>query len=139
MKACVPMLLEPGHYIGPCPSNAAINAHWRLNISLDFNPSSSNFCEVQFIDGTKGQYLLQLSGNSSDALSLLLRRPGRLLHPLVDGHVLPTAKKGIIPFVLAPQSWGEGYLHSGIYWVQCRIEGPSGTQKNILPLSIYNP
>ncbi|MGB0194588.1 MAG: hypothetical protein ACPF8Z_05240, partial [Schleiferiaceae bacterium] len=58
------------------PSNAAINAQWRLNIALDFNPSSSNFCEVQFIDGPKGQYVLQLSGNSSDALSLILRRPG---------------------------------------------------------------
>ena len=58
------------------PSNAAINAQWRLNIALDFNPSSSNFCEVQFIDGPKGQYALQLSGNSSDALSLILRRPG---------------------------------------------------------------
>jgi hypothetical protein len=48
-------------------------------------------------------------------------------------------KKGAIPFVLAPQSWGEGYLHSGIYWVQCRLEGPRGTRKKILPLSIYNP
>jgi hypothetical protein len=52
---------------------------------------------------------------------------------------LPAAKKGAIPFVLAPQSWGEGHLHSGIYWVQCRLEGPRGTRKKILPLSIYNP
>lgn len=69
----------------------------------------------------------------------LLDRTGRLLHSLVDGHVLPTAKKGAIPFVLAPQNWGEGHLHSGIYWVQCRLEGPRGTRKKILPLSIYNP
>ena len=58
------------------PSKAAINAQWQLNITLDFNPSSSNFCEVQFIDGPKGQYVLQLSGKSTDDLSLILRRPG---------------------------------------------------------------
>jgi len=58
------------------PSKAAINALWQLKISLGFNPSSSNFCEFQFVNAPQGQYAIQLSGNSSDDLSLILRRPG---------------------------------------------------------------
>jgi len=90
--------------------------------------------------GTGLHATLWLHAERGDRLYVsLLDRTGRLLHPLVDGQELPTAKKGAIPFVLAPQSWGEGHLHSGIYWVQCRLEGPRGTRKKILPLSIYNP
>lgn len=91
-------------------------------------------------NGTGPHATLWLHAERGDRLYVsLLDRTGRLLHPLVEGQELPAAKKGAIPFVLAPQSWGEGHLHSGIYWVQCRIEGPRGTRKKILPLSIYNP
>ncbi len=90
--------------------------------------------------GTGPHATLWLHAERGDLLYVsLLDRTGRLLHDLVDGHVLPVAKKGAFPFVLAPQSWGEGHLRSGIYWVQCQIEGPRGTRKKILPLSIYNP
>jgi hypothetical protein len=90
--------------------------------------------------GTGPHATLWLHAERGDRLYVsLLDRTGRLLHPLVDGQELPAAKKGAIPFVLAPQSWGEGHLHSGIYWVQCRLEGPRGIRKKILPLSIYNP
>jgi len=90
--------------------------------------------------GTGLHATLWLHAERGDRLYVsLLDRTGRLLHPLVDGHELPAAKKGAIPFVLAPQNWVEGHLQSGIYWVQCRLEGPRGTRKKILPLSIYNP
>lgn len=90
--------------------------------------------------GTGPHATLWLHAERGDRLYVsLLDRTGRLLHPLVDGQELPAAKKGAIPFVLAPQSWGEGRLQSGIYWVQCQLEGPRGTRKKILPLSIYNP
>jgi len=90
--------------------------------------------------GTGPHATLWLHAERGDRLYVsLLDRTGRLLHPLVDGQVLPVAKKGAIPFVLAPQNWSEGHLKSGIYWVQCRLEGTRGTRKKILPLSIYNP
>lgn len=82
------------------PSRAAIQAQWDLKITLEFNPSSANFCEFRFLQNPQGHYAVRLSGNSTDDLSLLLRTaekdtvlaalPGYLntSKPALDLHIL---------------------------------------------------
>lgn len=66
---------DAGTLLWQRPSRASINAIWTLNATMEFNPSSSNFCEFTFIHSTQGSYLLQLSGNTNDDLSLIRRDP----------------------------------------------------------------
>ena len=65
-------------------SLAGLNAEWRLNVSMGFNPSSANYCEFRFIENGSNYYAIQLGGNTSDNLSLILHTP---LKDTVIGHI----------------------------------------------------
>ena len=54
------------------PSLAGLGAKWRLGVTMEFNPSSSNFCEFRFLENNGNYYAIQLGGNSADNLSLVL-------------------------------------------------------------------
>lgn len=56
------------------PSRAALNATWSLEATLEFNPSSSNYCEWHVLTSGQNAYLLQLGGGTTDDLSFILRR-----------------------------------------------------------------
>ena len=54
------------------PSLAGLGGQWRLGVTMEFNPSSSNFCEFRFLENNGNYYAIQLGGTSSDHLSLVL-------------------------------------------------------------------
>lgn len=54
------------------PSKAGIGGQWRLAVTMEFNPSSSNYCEFRFLENGGNYYAIQLGGTSSDNLSLVL-------------------------------------------------------------------
>ena len=54
------------------PSKAGLGGQWRLEVTMEFNPSSSNFCEFRFLENNGHYYAIQLGGTSSDHLSLVL-------------------------------------------------------------------
>ena len=54
------------------PSKAGLGGQWRLGMIMEFNPSSSNYCEFRFLENQGNYYAIQLGGTSSDNLSLLL-------------------------------------------------------------------
>ncbi|MGB1620465.1 MAG: hypothetical protein ACPG9M_05050 [Schleiferiaceae bacterium] len=54
------------------PSLAGLGGQWRLGVTMDFNPSSSNYCEFRFLENNGNYYAIQLGGTSSDHLSLVL-------------------------------------------------------------------
>ena len=54
------------------PSLAGLGGQWRLRATMEFNPSSSNFCEFRFLENNGNYYAIQLGGTSSDHLSLVL-------------------------------------------------------------------
>ena len=54
------------------PSKAGLGGQWRIGITLDFNPSSSNFCEFRFLQNSGNYYAIQLGGTTADNLSLVL-------------------------------------------------------------------
>ena len=56
-------------------SRAALRGNWSLQMRMDFNPSTANFCSFRFIESDWGYYAIQLSGSSGDDLSLLLHTP----------------------------------------------------------------
>ena len=56
-------------------SRAAVHASWRLQMRMEFNPSSANFCSFRFIESVPSFYAIQLSGSSGDDLSLILHTP----------------------------------------------------------------
>ena len=51
---------------------------------MGFNPSSANYCEFRFIENGSNYYAIQLGGNTSDNLSLILHTP---LKDTVIGHI----------------------------------------------------
>lgn len=53
------------------PSFAGLGANWSLRIRMEFNPSSSNFCEFRFLQHHGDYYAIRLSGNSGDDLSFV--------------------------------------------------------------------
>ena len=54
------------------PSLAGLGGQWRLGVTMEFNPSSSNYCEFRFLENNGNYYAIQLGGTSSDHLSLVL-------------------------------------------------------------------
>ena len=54
------------------PSQAGIGGQWRLEVTMEFNPSSSNYCEFRFLENKGNYYAIQLGGSSADNLSLIL-------------------------------------------------------------------
>ena len=76
------------------PSFAGLGAQWSLRIRMEFNPSSSNFCEFRFLEHHGNYYAIRLSGNSTDDLSfvrhskykdtLLASSPGLLNQKQID-------------------------------------------------------
>ena len=54
------------------PSTAGLDAVWEINIQMDFNPSSSNFCEFRFLQNGNSYYALRCGGGPADNLSLSL-------------------------------------------------------------------
>lgn len=54
------------------PSLAGLGGQWRLAVTMEFNPSSSNYCEFRFLENGGNYYAIQLGGTSSDNLSLVL-------------------------------------------------------------------
>ncbi|MAZ97236.1 MAG: hypothetical protein CMP53_06925 [Flavobacteriales bacterium] len=61
-----------GSLIWRRPSRVSLDAEWHLNIKMDFNPSSANYCEFRFLEEGSNYYAIQLGGNTSDNLSLML-------------------------------------------------------------------
>ena len=53
------------------PSFAGLGASWSLHVRMEFNPSSSNFCEFRFLQHHGDYYAIRLSGNSGDDLSFV--------------------------------------------------------------------
>jgi hypothetical protein len=66
---------------------------------------------------------------------------GRIMEVLLAGIQVGngTGGTGRHAVVLAPASWGWTKVRSGIYWVQCKVEGRNGVRKKSVPLSIFNP
>lgn len=56
-------------------SRAELRGNWSLQMHMEFNPSSSNFCSFRFIETVPSFYTIQLSGSSGDDLSLILNTP----------------------------------------------------------------
>ena len=54
------------------PSAAGLDAVWKITIQMDFNPSSSNFCEFRFLQNGNRYYALRCGGGLADDLSLYL-------------------------------------------------------------------
>ena len=54
------------------PSTAGLDAVWAIDIQMDFNPSSSNFCEFRFLQNGSSYYALRCGGGPADDLSLHL-------------------------------------------------------------------
>ena len=54
------------------PSLAGLGGQWRLGMTMEFNPSSSNYCEFRFLENNGNYYAIQLGGTSLDHLSLVL-------------------------------------------------------------------
>ena len=54
------------------PSKAGLGGQWRLEVTMEFNPSSSNYCEFRFLENNGNYYAIQLGGTSSDNISLIL-------------------------------------------------------------------
>ena len=54
------------------PSLAGIGGQWRLWATMEFNPSSSNYCEFRFLENNGNYYAIQLGGTSSDNLKFSL-------------------------------------------------------------------
>ena len=84
-------------------SRAAVLGVWTLNIQMDFNPSSANYCSFRFMESSFGYYAIQLSGSSSDDLSF----------------VLHTAEKDTILAAIS------GYVNNSAVNVALRIERDS--------------
>ena len=61
-----------GNLLWERPSFAGMGATWSMNIKMEFNPSSSNFCEFRFLQNHGDYYAVRLSGNSTDDLSFVL-------------------------------------------------------------------
>jgi hypothetical protein len=54
------------------PSLAGLGGQWRLGVTMEFNPSSSNYCEFRFLENNGNYYAIQLGGTSADNISLVL-------------------------------------------------------------------
>jgi hypothetical protein len=49
-----------GSLIWRRPSRVSLDAEWHLNIKMDFNPSSANYCEFRFLEEGSNYSAIQL-------------------------------------------------------------------------------